>query len=139
MVNDNMDMIAMVSDVIAMISEVNMVAIDNVEKVYTGNSTTADIKGERDVILNMTSKKELKLINVLYVLEIRKNIVSGIFHECKDEAIDKYVPYKNEVENQISKKIKVVRSDIVGECVSPFAGICAKHGLRHEFTAPYSP
>ncbi|GKA62180.1 hypothetical protein Tco_0761699 [Tanacetum coccineum] len=42
-----------------------------------GNSATADIKGEEDVILKMTSEKELKLTNVLYVLEIRKNLVFG--------------------------------------------------------------
>ncbi|GJW97894.1 retrotransposon protein, putative, ty1-copia subclass [Tanacetum coccineum] len=105
MVNDNIDMIAMVSDVIAMISEVNLVgsnnsgwwvhtgatrhvcadksmfhffrAVDNGEKLYMGNSATADIKGEGDVILKMTSEKELKLTNVLHVLEIRKNLVSG--------------------------------------------------------------
>ncbi|GJS98247.1 hypothetical protein Tco_0819417 [Tanacetum coccineum] len=44
MVNDNLDMIAMVFDVIAMISEVNL--------------------GERDAILQMTSGKELNLTNV---------------------------------------------------------------------------
>lgn len=105
MVNDNMDMIAMVSDVIAMISEVNLVgsnnrewwvdtgatrhvcadksmfhsfrAVNNGDKLYMGNSATADIKGEGDVILKMTSEKELKLTNVLYVPEIRKNLVSG--------------------------------------------------------------
>ncbi|GJZ20752.1 pol polyprotein [Tanacetum coccineum] len=64
MVNDNMDMIAMVSDVIAMISKVNLVAVDNGEKLYMGNSTTADIKGEGDVILKMTFEKELKLTNL---------------------------------------------------------------------------
>ncbi|GKB53377.1 hypothetical protein Tco_0904130 [Tanacetum coccineum] len=65
MVNDNMNMIAMVFDVIAMISEVNLVgsnnpscvcadkcmfhsfrAVDNEEKLYMGNSATSDIKGE---------------------------------------------------------------------------------------------
>ncbi|GKG42233.1 zinc finger, CCHC-type containing protein, partial [Tanacetum coccineum] len=25
-----------------------------------------------------------------------------------------------------------------GEYVAPFAELCAKHGIRHEFTAPYS-
>ncbi|GJT14034.1 retrovirus-related pol polyprotein from transposon TNT 1-94 [Tanacetum coccineum] len=320
MVNDNVDMIAMVSDVIAMISEVNLVgsnnsgwwvdtgatrhvcadksmfhsfrAVDNGEKLYMGNSATADIKGEGDVILKMTSEKELKLTNVLYVSEIRKNLVSGwllnkfgfrlvfesdkfvlsknqmyvgkgyavngmfklnvmvvkndinkmnssayliessnVWHgrlghvnfnsmrrlikfnsipnfhidskykcetcveakltrssfksvkrktepldmihtdicdlkslptkggnkyfitfidDCtkycyvyllksKDEAIDKFVLYKTEVENQLGQKIKVVRSDRGGEYVSPFAELCAKHGIRHEFTAPYSP
>ncbi|GKF63810.1 hypothetical protein Tco_0187258, partial [Tanacetum coccineum] len=104
MVNDNVDMIDMVSDIIAMISEVNLVgsnnngwwvdtgathhvcadksmfhsfrAVDNGEKLYMGNSATTDIKGEGDVILKMTSDKELKLTNVLYVPEIRKNLVS---------------------------------------------------------------
>ncbi|GJU44089.1 hypothetical protein Tco_1201355 [Tanacetum coccineum] len=65
MVNNNMDMIAMVFDVIAMISEVNLVgsnnpscvcadkcmfhsfrAVDNEEKLYIGNSATSDIKGD---------------------------------------------------------------------------------------------
>ncbi|GJR13372.1 retrovirus-related pol polyprotein from transposon TNT 1-94 [Tanacetum coccineum] len=320
MVNDDVDMIAMVSDVVAMISEVNLVgtnnsgwwidtgatrhvcadksmfhsfrAVDNGQKLYMGNSATADIKGEGDVILKMTSEKELKLTNVLYVPEIRKNLVSGwllnkfgfrlvfesdkfvlsknqmyvgkgyavdamfklnvmvvkndinkmnssayliessnVWHgrlghvnfnsmrrlikfnslpnfhidskykcetcveakltrtsfksvkrttepldmihtdicdlkslptkggnkyfitfidDCtkycyvyllksKDEAIDKFVLYKTEVENQLGKKIKVVRSDRGGEYVAPFAELCAKHGIRHEFTAPYSP
>ncbi|GJS97542.1 hypothetical protein Tco_0804510, partial [Tanacetum coccineum] len=109
MVNDNVYMISMVSDVIAMIFEVNLVgfnnsgwwvdtgatrhvcadksmfhsfrAVDKGEKLYMGNSTTADIKGEGDVILKITSEKVLKLTNVLYVLEIRKNLVSGISRE----------------------------------------------------------
>ncbi|GJV79466.1 retrovirus-related pol polyprotein from transposon TNT 1-94 [Tanacetum coccineum] len=59
--------------------------------------------------------------------------------KSKDEAIDKFVLYKTEVENQLGKKIKVVRSDRGGEYVAPFAEFCAKHGIRHEFTAPYSP
>nr|GEW61762.1 Pol polyprotein [Tanacetum cinerariifolium] len=239
MVNDDVDMIATVSDLCAMISE-----------------------GEEDVILKMTSEKELKLTNVLYVLEIRKNLVgyamngmfklnvmvvkneinkmkssayliesSNVWHgrlrhvnfnsmrllikfnsmpnfhidskykrktcveakltrtsfksvkrknkpldmvhtdicdlkslstkggnkyfitfidDCikyyyvyllksKDEAIDKFILYKTEVENQLGKKIKVVRSDRGCEYVSSFAKLCAKHGIRHEFTAPYSP
>ncbi|GJW51720.1 retrovirus-related pol polyprotein from transposon TNT 1-94 [Tanacetum coccineum] len=290
MVDENVDMIVMVSDVCTIISEVNLVgtnnsgwwidtgetrhvcadksmfhsfrSVDNGQKLYIGNSATADIKGERDVILKMTSKKELKLTNVLYVLEIRKNLVgyamNGIFklnvmvvkneinkmnsfsyliessnvwhgrlghvnfnlmrrliksnsirnchidskYKCetcveakltrtpfksvkrttepldmihtdicdmkslptkggnkyfimfidlctkycyvyclktKDEAIDKFVLYKTEVENQLGKKIKVVRSDRGGEYVAPFAKLCAKHGIRHKFTAPYSP
>ncbi|GJZ02650.1 hypothetical protein Tco_0520611 [Tanacetum coccineum] len=93
MVNDNVDIISMASDVIVMIFEVNMVgsinsdwwvdigatrhvctnksmfhsfrAVDNGEKLYMGNSATADIKDEGDVILKMTSEKELKLNNVL--------------------------------------------------------------------------
>nr|GEZ33495.1 Pol polyprotein [Tanacetum cinerariifolium] len=59
--------------------------------------------------------------------------------KSKDEAIDKFVLYKTKVENQLGKKIKVVRSDRGGKYVSPFVELCAKHGIRHEFTAPYSP
>ncbi|GKF43663.1 hypothetical protein Tco_0130215, partial [Tanacetum coccineum] len=44
-------------------------AVDNGQKLFMGNSATADIKGEGDVILKMTSEKELKLTNVLYVPE----------------------------------------------------------------------
>nr|GEV82847.1 hypothetical protein [Tanacetum cinerariifolium] len=193
-VNDDVDMIAMVSDVCAMIFEVNLVgtnhgvwwidtgttrhvctdksmfhsfrALDNGQKLHMGNSATTDIKDEGDVVLKMTSEKELKLTNVLYVLEIRKNLMSGwllnmfgfrlVFefdkfvlsknqiyvgkgYAMNDEAIDKFVLYKTEVENQLGKKIKVVRSDREGEYVSPFVEFCAKHGIRHEFTAPYSP
>ncbi|GKA03349.1 hypothetical protein Tco_0676130, partial [Tanacetum coccineum] len=91
MVNDDVDMITMVFDVCAMISKVNLVginhggwwidtgvtryvcadksmfhsfrAVDNEHKLYMGNSATANMKGERDVVLKMTSKKELKLTN----------------------------------------------------------------------------
>ncbi|GJR98722.1 pol polyprotein [Tanacetum coccineum] len=59
--------------------------------------------------------------------------------KSKDEAIDKFVLYKTEVENQLGKKIKVLRSNRGGEYVAPFAELCVKLGIRHEFTAPYSP
>ncbi|GJU72662.1 retrovirus-related pol polyprotein from transposon TNT 1-94 [Tanacetum coccineum] len=108
--------------------------INNGEKLFIGNSVTANNKGEGDVILKWTFEKELKLKNVLYVSDIRKNLMSG-----KDKAIDKFILYKNEVENQLNKKIKVVRSDRGGEYVSPIVEFCSQHGIRHEFTAPYSP
>ncbi|WJZ96894.1 hypothetical protein VitviT2T_015540 [Vitis vinifera] len=146
--------------------------IENGEKVFMGNSATSEIKGQGKVILKMTSGKELTLTNVLYVPEIRKNLVSGsllnnhgfrlVFESNKvvlsksgmyvgkgymsdgmwklnDEAIKKFVLYKTEVENQLNKKIKVLRSDRGGEYESPFVDICAQHGIIHETTAPYSP
>ena len=51
--------------------------IETGEKVFIGNSATSDIKGQGKVVLKMTSGKELTLTNVLYVPEIRKNLVSG--------------------------------------------------------------
>ncbi|XP_076882866.1 uncharacterized protein LOC143531458 [Bidens hawaiensis] len=51
--------------------------VTNGEKVFMGNSATAEDKGEGNVVLKLTSGKELTLSNVLYVPEIRKNLVSG--------------------------------------------------------------
>ncbi|XP_021979236.1 uncharacterized protein LOC110875347 [Helianthus annuus] len=52
-------------------------ALSGEEKLYTGNAATADIMGEGTVILKWTSGKELTLSNVLYVPDLRKNLVSG--------------------------------------------------------------
>nr|GEW55013.1 anthocyanidin 3-O-glucosyltransferase 2-like [Tanacetum cinerariifolium] len=140
MVNDNVDMIAMVSNVVANMLEVNMVSsnnsdwwvdigvthhvctdkimfhfirvADNKEKLYMGNSATANIKGEGDVILKMTSKKELKLTNVLYVSDICKNLVSGWllnkFGFCLAFEYDKFVLSKEcpECNDKIIKSTK---------------------------------
>ena len=46
---------------------------------------------------------------------------------------------KNEVENQLSKKIKAIRSDRGGEYESHFEEFCAKHGIIYQTTVPYSP
>ncbi|XP_076940279.1 uncharacterized protein LOC143609401 [Bidens hawaiensis] len=47
------------------------------KKLYMGNKAIADIMEEGDVVLKWTSGKELTLNKVLYVPEIRKNLVSG--------------------------------------------------------------
>ena len=59
--------------------------------------------------------------------------------EKKYEALDAFILYKNEVENQLSKKIKVLRSDRCGEYESPFEEFCDQHGIMHQTTALYSP
>ncbi|KAH9746354.1 CCHC-type domain-containing protein [Citrus sinensis] len=51
--------------------------VNNGEKLFMGNSATSEIESQGKVILKMTSGKELTLNNVLYVPEIRKNLVSG--------------------------------------------------------------
>ena len=58
--------------------------------------------------------------------------------KSKDEAIEKFVLYKNDVENKLNKKIKVLRSDRGGEYESSFVDFCAQHGIIHETTTPYS-
>ena len=47
------------------------------EKVFIRNFATSEIKGQGKVVLKMTFGKDLTLTNVLYVPEIRKNLVSG--------------------------------------------------------------
>ena len=59
--------------------------------------------------------------------------------KSKDVVIEKFVLYKNKVENQLNKKIKVPRSDRCGEYESPFVDVCAQHRIIHETITPYSP
>ncbi|XP_010544457.1 PREDICTED: uncharacterized protein LOC104817078 [Tarenaya hassleriana] len=98
------------------------------ETVFMGNSTTAKVEGTGKVALKMTSEKIVTLINVLHVPEIQKNLVSTslmVKHGFnKDEAIVAFKQSKNEVETQLNKKIKMIRSDRGGEYVSPFEEVC---------------
>ena len=45
----------------------------------------------------------------------------------------------NEVENQLGKKIKMLRSDRGGEYESLFEAICVENGIIYQTTAPYCP
>ena len=51
--------------------------IETGEKVFMGKSATSKIKGQGKVVLKMTFGKEVTLTNVLYALEILKNLVFG--------------------------------------------------------------
>ncbi|KZV48684.1 hypothetical protein F511_26132 [Dorcoceras hygrometricum] len=72
---------------------------ENGEKLYMRNSATSEIKGQGKVVLKMTSRKELTLNNVLYVQDIRKNLISGSLLNKHDFRIvfesDKVVVSKN--------------------------------------------
>jgi hypothetical protein len=60
--------------------------------------------------------------------------------ESKDEALHYFKSYKGEVENQLERKIKRLRSDRGGEYFScDFSDFCVEHGIIHERTLPYSP
>ncbi|KAL0342825.1 UNVERIFIED_CONTAM: Retrovirus-related Pol polyprotein from transposon TNT 1-94 [Sesamum calycinum] len=169
----------------------------NGRKLFMGNSATSNIVGIGNKVLKMTSGKELTLIDVLHVPDIRKNLVSGslliktkmakvpfysverktspleLIHsdicdlkfvqtrggkkyfitfidDCtrycyvyllrsKDEALEAFKLYKNEVENQLSKTIKAIRSDRGGEYGAPFEEFCSEFDIIHQTTAPYSP
>ena len=57
----------------------------------------------------------------------------------KDKAIKAFKNYKNEVENQLSCKINVIRSDRGGEYVATFEKLCNASGIIHQTTTPYLP
>ena len=58
----------------------------------------------------------------------------------KDETLDYFKLYKAEVENQLERKIKHLRSDRGGEYFPRlFDEFCEEHGIIHERTPPYSP
>ena len=59
--------------------------------------------------------------------------------KSKDEAIEVFKLYKKEIENQLSTKIKAIRSDLGGEYGPPFEQFCSERGIIHQTTASYSP
>ena len=50
--------------------------MDNGEEIFMGNSSTSKVVGKGKIILKMTSGRELILNDLLYVPDIRKNLVS---------------------------------------------------------------
>jgi transposase InsO family protein len=60
--------------------------------------------------------------------------------KTKDEAFYYFKIYKAEVENQLEKKIKRLRSDHGGKYFSyEFSEFYMVHGIIHERTPSYSP
>ena len=60
--------------------------------------------------------------------------------KTKDEAFDKFKLYKAEVENQIDKRIKIIRSDRGGEYFSnEFDAFCEEHRIIHQNSTIFTP
>ena len=62
-----------------------------------------------------------------------------VFVKRQDESIEKFVLHKNEVENQLNKKIKELRTTRDGEYVVLFQSLCEQYGIIHQTTTLYSP
>jgi transposase InsO family protein len=60
--------------------------------------------------------------------------------KTKNKELNYFKAYKVEVENQLERKIKQLRSDRGGEYFSSeFSESCVEHGIIHERTPRYSP
>lgn len=58
----------------------------------------------------------------------------------KNDAFNAFKIYKAGVENQLSRRIKVLRSDMGGEYFSAeFNAYCKEYGIIHEISAPRTP
>ncbi|KAL0336726.1 UNVERIFIED_CONTAM: Retrovirus-related Pol polyprotein from transposon TNT 1-94 [Sesamum radiatum] len=58
----------------------------------------------------------------------------------KDEATEMFLKFKIEVENQLDKRIKRLKSDRGGEYNTKFLKeLCEINGIIHEMSAPYTP
>jgi transposase InsO family protein len=63
-----------------------------------------------------------------------------VSRRIKDKALHYFKTYKAEVENQLERKIKRLRSNRGGEYFSgDFSDFCVEHGIIHERRPPYSP
>jgi hypothetical protein len=62
------------------------------------------------------------------------------FLKAKSEVFTWFQEFKDLMENQSGKRIKVLRSDNRGGCSSrQFVDLCAQQGIRRQMTVPYNP
>lgn len=60
--------------------------------------------------------------------------------KSKDQAVDAFIKFRAEVEKSSGYEIKILRSDRGGEFLSKsFQSVCEQSGIKHQFTAPYTP
>ena len=76
------------------------------------------------------SYKQEAAINIL--LPLSTIALNVYLLKSKSEALEKFVIYKNEVKNQLNKKIKLLRSDRGGKYEELIGEFYAQHGIIHE-------
>lgn len=103
----------------------------NTELLELIHSDLADFKG--------TVSKGGKMYYVSFVDDFSRYTRIYLL-KSKDEAAGTFMKYKLEVENQLNRKIKRLRSDRGGEyCTSMLKQFCEQNGIIHEYSAPYTP
>lgn len=62
------------------------------------------------------------------------------FIKHKSDVLEKFIEFKNEMENQTGEKIKIFRTDNGGEYIgNEFNKFCKAHGIVHQLTTPHTP
>ena len=70
----------------------------------------------------------------------RKTWIYFLKSKKSEEVLQRFEEFKALVENQIRRKIRVLRSDNEGEYTSKeFDGFCKLEGIRRQLTVPYTP
>jgi transposase InsO family protein len=76
----------------------------------------------------------------MLIIDDYSRITWVAFLKEKAEAFENLKKFKALTENQIGKRLKVVRSDRGGEFMSSdFKEFCDKHGIKREYTIPRTP
>ena len=89
--------------------------------------------------LKMTLTRGGKKYFITFIDDYSRFCYVYLLHS-KDETIDVFKTYKNEVENWENKTLKMLRSDRRGEYESTtLSEFCALHGIVYQTTTPYRP
>jgi transposase InsO family protein len=76
----------------------------------------------------------------MMIIDDYSRITWVFFLKEKAEAFENFKKFKALTENQIGKRLKVVRSNRGGEFMSSdFKEFCDKHGIKREYTIPRTP
>lgn len=93
-----------------------------------------------DVMGPMQTKSIGHAKYLLTIIDDYSRYVFVFFLKKKSEVIEQFRNFKVFIENQMNKKIKIIRSDGGGEYDSnAMNDFCVKFGIQHQFTAPYTP
>ncbi|KAK6145650.1 hypothetical protein DH2020_022470 [Rehmannia glutinosa] len=114
-------------DMSAVAFEANLV--DNLKEWFVDNDATCHVCSERDAFSYYILSTDNECTRFCYIYMLRS----------KDEALEAFKNYKNEVENQLGCRIKIIQSDRGDRCVVTFEELCTQSGIIHQTTTPYSP
>ena len=128
--------------------------------VFMGNRNKVPVKGIGTYRLVLDTGHYLDLFQTLYVPTFSRNLVSlpkldvaGFVFKfgsgSQSQSVNALEIYIKEVERQLDKKVKIIRSDIGGEyygkydesgqCPGPFAKFLEKHDICAQYTMPGTP